>query len=227
MISASYEVMHSCYFFYFYTFSITRHLTSRHLVGTASTARFSVYAPGSTPLPWRRGNASRYCHKITEDDLCNHLYNWMHLPTVCNYFGWQEKSKRRTAAQTMALRQNKIKLSLHWRRPVFHNPRPWICLATRLMFRQTELIYPPFRSTLEYCKGRCSNRPFLICMVMTRLASRLTLILNLRFAVYGNDITLCATSSKFEEQEQGLQSGLDTVQSFLEDVGITIFSRKD
>ncbi|KAG0411911.1 hypothetical protein HPB47_010937 [Ixodes persulcatus] len=68
--------------------------------------------------------------------------------------------------------------------------------------------------------------PTLFNMVMARLSPRLTSIPNLRFAIYADDITLWSTTGSVGEQEHTLQCGLNAVQSFLEDVGMTASPEK-
>ncbi|KAG0426577.1 hypothetical protein HPB47_026325 [Ixodes persulcatus] len=55
--------------------------------------------------------AKKYCQALPQDrwhELCNQFNGRMHLSTVGNFFRrWRGKSKRRTAAQTVALRQSK------------------------------------------------------------------------------------------------------------------------
>ncbi|KAG0410435.1 hypothetical protein HPB47_012454 [Ixodes persulcatus] len=63
-------------------------------------------------------------------------------------------------------------------------------------------------------------------MVMAHLSPRLTSIPNLRFAIYADCITLWSTTGSVGKQEHTLQCGLNAVQSFLEDVGMTASPEK-
>ncbi|KAM7297104.1 hypothetical protein ISCGN_022257 [Ixodes scapularis] len=63
-------------------------------------------------------------------------------------------------------------------------------------------------------------------MVMARLPPRLSKIPQLRFALYADDIALWSVAGSVAEQEYTLQRGLDEVQRFLEEVGMTASPEK-
>ncbi|KAM7298306.1 hypothetical protein ISCGN_018908 [Ixodes scapularis] len=68
--------------------------------------------------------------------------------------------------------------------------------------------------------------PTLFNMVMARLPPRLSKIPQLRFALYADDIALWSVAGSVGEQEHALQRGLDEVQRFLEEVGMTASPEK-
>ncbi|KAG0411912.1 hypothetical protein HPB47_010938 [Ixodes persulcatus] len=87
-----------------------------NLWGSSLTALIQYREHGMTlrlrdRLDTATADAKKYCQVLSQDqwhDLCNQFNGRMHLSTVWNFFrSWQGKSKRRTAALTVALRQNK------------------------------------------------------------------------------------------------------------------------
>ncbi|KAM7281426.1 hypothetical protein ISCGN_005974 [Ixodes scapularis] len=68
--------------------------------------------------------------------------------------------------------------------------------------------------------------PTLFNLVMARLPPLLEAVPSLHFALYADDVTIWATTGLAGEQEHTLQLGLDVIQGFLRNVGMTTSAEK-
>lgn len=108
--------------------------------------------------------------------------------------------------------------------------KPWAYIRGFLCDREFQVavgqtLSAPKKSRVGVPQGAVLS-PLLFNLVMAPLCYRLADIPGFRFSVYADDVTIWTNGGSDGDQSDAIQTGLDTIATFLKEVGLTPSSDK-